>query len=214
MIELKSIIKKYGKKTILNEVDLQISEGDYISIIGDSGAGKSTLMNIIGTLDSDYSGEYYFKGERLQKRFINDFRNRHIGFIFQQYNLIPNLSVYENVFVPYVYHKNKIIDIHSRANGLLEKFNLYSNRNQIINTLSGGEQQRIALIRSVLLDPQIIIADEPTGNLDEKNSKIIHDFLQLQNDNNKTIIVVTHDLKFAEQSKKTYIIKDGYLYEQ
>ncbi len=214
MITLKNIVKNYGNKTVLNDICLNIEKGDYISIAGQSGAGKSTLMHIIGTLDIEFKGEYIFEGSPLNKKTLNEFRNANIGFLFQQYNLIPNLTVLENILMPYVFHCKKIKDIDARADELLLQFRMSDNKKQLVNTLSGGEQQRIALVRSILLDPPIIIADEPTGNLDKGNSRIIRDFLKNMNENGKTVIVVTHDMEFAKEAKKEYIIENGKLNER
>lgn len=214
MIELKKITKAYGEKVILDKLNLKVETGEYISITGDSGAGKSTLLNIIGTLDYEYSGEYVYNEKVLKrKKEFNIHRNKEIGFIFQQYNLIPNLSAYENIILPYTFFKGRIADIDKIIDNNLVRFNMKDKKHQVVNTLSGGEQQRIALLRSILLDPNIIVADEPTGNLDRNNAAIILDFLSEMNDLGKTIIVVTHDIEFSKQAKKSYMIAGGKLHE-
>jgi len=214
MIELINITKKYNNKVILNNISLSIKQEEYIAIIGQSGAGKSTLMNIIGTLDNEFEGDYYFENTKLTKsKEINNYRNSKIGFIFQQYNLVSNLSSFENILLPYVFCADKIPGINDRIDSLLDRFNLLEQKNQIINTLSGGEQQRIALVRSIVLNPDIIIADEPTGNLDKKNSEVIQNFLFDMNSSGKTIIIVTHDLELAKKSKRTYLISGGSISE-
>lgn len=214
LVSLSKIRKVFGQKTVLNDISIDINQGDYISVVGESGAGKSTFMNIIGLLDRNYDGDYYYNGKRLTLREQDGFRNRHIGFIFQQYNLISNISAKENVMLPYTYYNGSLYNIENRCSELFERFGLTSQMNQIVNTLSGGEKQRVALMRSILLDPEIVLADEPTGNLDKNNSIIIRDFLKDINSEGKTIVVVTHDMSFANDASIKLKIESGGLYER
>lgn len=214
IIKLKNVSKSYGTKKVLSNVKIDILSGEYISIIGRSGAGKSTLMNIIGGLDSDYLGDYFFQGQLIYTRQKNRLRNQHIGFIFQQYNLLPLLSAKENVLLPYSFCSDNIDGIHKRCDELFEKFGLTEQKHQLVNTMSGGEKQRIALLRSIIMEPEIIIADEPTGNLDCENALIIRDFLLEMHRKGKTIIVVTHDLQFANEAQRHFKIESGELYEE
>lgn len=213
IIELKNIRKRFHEKTVLNDICLNIESGDYISVIGASGAGKSTLMNIIGALDNEYDGEYYYKGRLLKSREMDRYRNEKLGFIFQQFNLIPTLSAYDNVMLPYVYSAVENKEIEEQCRELFDRFHLHNQENQIVNTLSGGEKQRIALIRSIIMNPEIILADEPTGNLDMNNAKLIRSFLEQMNQEGKTIIVVTHDADFANDSKRKLYISEGKILE-
>ncbi len=213
IIELKNIRKRFHEKTVLNDICLNIESGDYISVIGASGAGKSTLMNIIGALDNEYDGEYYYKGRLLKSREMDRYRNEKLGFIFQQFNLIPTLSAYDNVMLPYVYSSVENKEIEEQCRELFDRFHLHNQENQIVNTLSGGEKQRIALIRSIIMNPEIILADEPTGNLDMDNAKLIRSFLEQMNQEGKTIIVVTHDADFANDSKRKLYISEGKILE-
>lgn len=213
IIELKNITKQFDGKIVLNDICLDIKVGDYISVVGASGAGKSTLMNIIGALDNEYDGEYYYKGKRLKDKEMDRYRNQKLGFIFQQFNLIPTLSAYDNVMLPYVYSSADSKDIEEKCRELFSRFNLHNQENQIVNTLSGGEKQRIALIRSIIMNPEIILADEPTGNLDKNNARLIQAFLEKMNETGKTIIVVTHDSDFANQSKRKLYISEGKILE-
>lgn len=213
IIELKNIIKRFNEKIVLNDICLDIKSGDYISVIGASGAGKSTLMNIIGALDNEYDGEYYYNGRLLKSREMDRYRNEKLGFIFQQFNLIPTLSAYDNVMLPYVYSSVDNKEIEEKCRELFSRFNLHNQEKQIVNTLSGGEKQRIALIRSIIMNPEIILADEPTGNLDRDNAKLIRSFLEQMNEEGKTIIVVTHDADFANDSKRKLYISEGKIVE-
>lgn len=212
-LSLSLITKKYGTRTILDQIDLAVSRGDYISVTGKSGAGKSTLINILALLDRDFQGSYCFEGTPIHKKDHTSFRNRHIGLLFQQYNLLPTLTARENVLLPYTYYNGVIDDIGSRCERLFEEFGLSYLIHQRVNTLSGGEKQRVALLRCMIHDPDIILADEPTGNLDNNNAKLIQDFLAKNHQAGKTIIVVTHDLSLANHASRKLFIENGKLYE-
>jgi ABC-type lipoprotein export system ATPase subunit len=213
MISLNGITKKYDNRTVLCDLHLKIDEGESICITGESGVGKSTLLNIIGMLDTDYDGEYLYKENVITQCDSDEFRNRHIGFIFQQFNLLSNLSIIDNILLPYTFCDKDFPDIYIYINTLLDRFGLKYYKERAVNTLSGGEQQRVALIRSIILNPMLIIADEPTGNLDERNGRLVVDFLHEMNNAGKSIVVVTHNTKFAREFDTKYKIKGGRLYE-
>lgn len=213
IIKLENISKKYGDKHVLSNINIQIEPGDNISIIGASGAGKSTLLNILGGLDAKYEGTYYFEGQIINNKNIDFFRNKNIGFIFQSFNLLSNLTAVDNVMLPYSYYPGSVDDIEERVNTYFKLFGLNNQMNQLVNTLSGGEKQRVALIRSIVLDPEVILADEPTGNLDNENSLTVQNFLKYQNSLGKTIITVTHDMNFAKTAKRCLRIDNGCIYE-
>ena len=209
ILELRNIEKKYDDKVVLKRVNLKIKPQEYVAIVGQSGSGKSTLMNIIGAFDRDFTGEFLFMDQKLDHSSSSIYRNNHIGFIFQQFNLIPGLTVLENIMLPYAFSKRVIPSINEKCKQYLDEFGLAGKDNQNVSTLSGGEKQRVALIRSIIMDPEIILADEPTGNLDPYNSKLISDFLFRMNKEDKVIIVVTHDLEFANNAKRKMCIKNG-----
>ena len=213
LIKLENVTKKYGDKKVLNNINISISEGEYVSIVGASGTGKSTLLNIIGTLDKNFEGDYWYKDKKLCKSELDSFRNRHIGYIFQQYNLLPELTCYENVLLPYVYYEGTRKNIGQRVKALFQEFGLEEQIDQEVSTLSGGEKQRIALIRSIVLNPDIILADEPTGNLDKKNSNSVQCLLEKLNGDGKTVIVVTHDEEFADKASLKLCVENGGIYE-
>jgi ABC-type lipoprotein export system ATPase subunit len=205
----------------LKGVNLVINRGDIAVITGQSGSGKSTLLNILGLLDSHDDGNYYLDGKLIKLKDNKEFaslRNRKIGFVFQAYHLISNLTVKENLIIPLLYRSEKIINqtkFDNDVNNLLAKFELLNLLNQKVGGLSGGEKQRISLCRALIADPEIILADEPTGNLDEINkSKIMMLFQSISKQLKKTIIIVTHDIQFKEIANKTYQISGGNLIEE
>lgn len=210
-IELVDIHKSFGRKTVLDGINFCIEDGDYVAITGSSGAGKTTLINIIGTIDREYKGNYFLYGREVKKSNVYAIRNGVLGFIFQQYNLINELSGYENIILPYVYSGLHIRDIRDIVMKLSERFGLENILEQRVTTMSGGEKQRIALVRSIVMNPQIIIADEPTGNLDSGNAEIVSEFLTEENKKGKTIVVVTHSIDFASKANKRYIVENGYI---
>lgn len=211
MIRLNNIYKLYGEKNILNDLNLTIKANDYISIIGKSGSGKSTLLNILGLIDKQDKGSYQLNEKDLKNIKQNDIykiRNQKIGFVFQSYYLIPHLSVYDNIILPCLYSTIKT-NAYNKSKELIESLNL----NEIINTkakfLSGGEKQRVAIARALIQNPEIIICDEPTGNLDNNNTTLVMDILENLNKQGKTIIIVTHDLSVAKRSKIIYQLNQG-----
>ena len=216
LIEMNSICKSYrniGFETkVLKDVTLHIKEGDYVSIIGPSGAGKSTLMAIMGCLSQPTSGEYILDNEevgKLNDRKISRVRNEKIGFVFQAFHLLPGVTAMENVSLPLVYAKNPPRNIKERARELLTKVGLEHRLHHTPGQLSGGEQQRVTIARSLINDPRIILADEPTGNLDSKNGvETMKTFDNLIKEG-KTIILITHDQEVAQHADRIISIRDG-----
>jgi putative ABC transport system ATP-binding protein len=218
LIEMSSICKSYrnaGFETkVLNDVTLYIKEGDYISIIGTSGAGKSTLMAIMGCLSKPSSGEYILDGEevgKLNDRKLSHIRNEKIGFVFQAFHLLPGVTAMDNVTLPLVYAKNPPRNIKERACELLSKVGLEHRLEHTSGQLSGGEQQRVTIARSLINDPRIILADEPTGNLDSKNGIEIMKTFDNLNKEGKTIILITHDQEVANHADRIITICDGQI---
>lgn len=200
---------------VLKGIDIDVSEGDFITIMGPSGAGKSTFLHILATLDRPTEGEVLFKGRdihRLNEDEASSFRNRHIGFIFQFYHLLQDFSVIENVMLPLLIARSKPEDAMKRADGLLELLGLKKRRNHRPGELSGGEQQRVAIARALVNRPDIILADEPTGNLDRKTGKeVLNYILDIRKDITSTLIMVTHDPWIGEQGERRYTMIDGEL---
>ena len=189
----------------LNEVTLRVEQGEFVAIMGPSGCGKSTLLNILGTLDSPTSGSYFFEGKQVDKMNENQLtalRKNNLGFIFQSFNLIDELTVYENVELPLVYMGIKAAQRKEKVNKVLEKVNLLHRANHYPQQLSGGQQQRVAIARAVVTDCPLILADEPTGNLDSTNGAEVMELLRELNGQGTTIVVVTHserDASFAHR---------------
>lgn len=219
MIKLMNVTKSYkvDEETTffaLKNVSVQIREKEFVSIIGPSGSGKSTLMHLIGLLDKPTSGELIIEDKkisRLSDDQLSSLRNEFVGFVFQQFNLIPKLSVLENILLPTIYAKKKInYDPRVKAIELLKKFGLYEKRNSFPNKISGGQQQRVAILRALIMEPKLILADEPTGNLDSKTGKEIMELLKELNEKEKiTIAVVTHESEIAAYGKRLIKVKDG-----
>ena len=216
LIEMNFICKSYlniGFETkVLKDVTLHIKEGDYVSIIGPSGSGKSTLMAIMGCLSQPTSGEYILDDEevgKLNDRKLSRVRNEKIGFVFQAFHLLPGVTAMENVSLPLVYAQNPPRNIKERALELLSKVGLKHRLHHTPGQLSGGEQQRVTIARSLINDPQIILADEPTGNLDSKNGvETMKTFDNLIKEG-KTIILITHDQEVAQHADRIISIRDG-----
>lgn len=213
MLTAKNIHKRYGSLEVLKGVDLEINKGEIVSIVGSSGAGKSTLLHILGTLDAADSGEIYLNNQRVDKlegKKLAHFRNTHIGFVFQFHHLLPEFNALENVCIPgwiAGHHKKDVI---VRATSLLQQLGLGGRIDNKPQQLSGGEQQRVAVARALINNPQIVFADEPTGNLDSKNAKELHElFMQLRRDFNQTFLIVTHNEELATMSDRTIHMKDG-----
>lgn len=218
MIQFDKVTKQYelGGETVkaIDNVSLKIENGEFVGILGSSGSGKSTLMHMIGLLDNPSTGKIFI-GDKdvstLSDDQISKIRSEYIGFVFQQFNLINQLSVLENVMLPTVYSKKKLdFDPQKRATELLTRFGLFDRRNFFPNKISGGQQQRVAIARSLMMKPEILLADEPTGNLDSKTGGEILSLLgDLNKDTGVTVIIVTHDLSVAKKTKRQIFIKDG-----
>ena len=218
LIEMKEIIKRYNIGTeseieILHGIDLKIYEGEFVAIVGESGSGKSTLMNIIGVLDKQTEGEYFLEGidiKNANEEEMNVIRNKKIGFVFQNFNLIGRTSALRNVELPMLYAGVPAEQRTKRAKELLSKVGMESRMNHMPNELSGGQKQRVAIARSLVNNPAIILADEPTGALDSETSTMVMNiFNDLNKNQGKTIILITHSKEIAEQCPRIVTIKDG-----
>jgi lipoprotein-releasing system ATP-binding protein len=204
------------KFQVLKEIDLSVNKGEFLSLVGKSGSGKSTLMYILSTMDTDYEGELAIAGERLTAKTQNElaaFRNRHIGFVFQFHYLLPEFSVLQNVMIPALkLAKYSRHEIEERAYKKLEMLGMKEHALKPSNKLSGGQQQRVAIARALINDPDIIMGDEPTGNLDTYNSNVVFDiFQELTHTFHQTIIAVTHDDEFARKSDRIVEMSDGHI---
>lgn len=213
MIELKNIVKKYGKDvTALKGIDMSVKKGEFVSVIGKSGSGKSTLMNILGCLDTATEGDYYFCGEnvcRLRESRIEEIRRERIGFIFQGFNLIPELNATENVMLPLKYKGIGKRERLKMAEKALEAVGLAERMNHKPSEMSGGQQQRTAIARAIAGNPEIILADEPTGNLDTDSGNQIMGIIADLKRQGRTIILITHDNNIAHCADRTICISDG-----
>ncbi len=219
MIETKNLSKIYttdGVETpALRSVDLKIKKGEFLAIMGPSGSGKSTLLHILGFLDNYTGGEFYFDG-KLADTFSDDdlarLRNEQVGFIFQSFNLLPRATVFENVRLPLLYSKIPEKDWEVLVRQAVESVGLSHRIDYLSSKLSGGEKQRAAIARSLVCDPQIIFADEPTGNLDSKSGQVVMDIIQkLSTEQNRTIILVTHETYTSQYAERIITLKDGKL---
>lgn len=217
MITLKNIDKLYGTGTntfkALDNINLEIKKGEFVAIVGASGSGKSTLLNIIGCMDSPTGGEYIFENENiLKKKYkqLASFRNKKIGFVFQAFNLADDCTAAENVAMPLGYAGIGKAARDKRVNEILEDVGLSDKAKSFPRQLSGGQQQRVAIARALVNDPELILADEPTGNLDTYNSaQIMELFHKIHRDSNRTIIMITHNPELAEQADRVIKITDG-----
>lgn len=213
MIEVKNIHKSFGTLAVLKGVDLTVEKGEIVSIIGKSGAGKTTLLQIIGTLDKADCGNVVINGldvSGLNDRELAEFRNKHIGFIFQFHQLLPEFNALENVMMPALIARVPEVEAEERARQLLAELGLAERLTHKPNQLSGGEKQRVAAARAMMMSPDVILADEPSGSLDESNKKELHKLLlQMREQYGQTIIIVTHDKELAEISNRVIEMKDG-----
>jgi len=213
MIKAKSITKSFGELQVLKGVDLDIQRGEVVSIVGSSGAGKTTLLQILGTLERPDSGEIDFDGENpivLNDHKLSAFRNQHIGFIFQFHQLLPEFTSIENVMIPGMIAGKPKAELEQRAKELLERLRLTDRMHAKPGTLSGGEQQRVAVARALMNKPKILLADEPSGNLDSKNARELHElFFELQKELGQTIVIVTHNEELAEMANRRLVMVDG-----
>ena len=218
IIRMEDIVKKYyvGKPNeleILHGIGLKVYEGEFVSIVGESGSGKSTLMNIIGILDRQTEGKYYLEGKDVNE--FNDdirseIRNKRIGFVFQNFNLLPRANALKNVMMPLVYSKEKPKDRREKAMEMLRMVGMDDRATHKPNELSGGQKQRVAIARAMINDPAIILADEPTGALDSKTSHMVMDlFHQLHEEKGKTIVLITHSQELAKETQRIVTLFDG-----
>ena len=197
---------------VLKNISFKVDKGEFLAIMGSSGSGKSTMMNILGCLDNQYEGKYILDGIDISKSTENELseiRNKKIGFIFQSFNLLPRLTALENVELPLIYSSVPKEERHKRANELLEMVGLKERTHHRPNELSGGQRQRVAIARALVNDPSIILADEPTGNLDSKSEEEIIEILQKLNKMGKTIVIVTHEPSIGEIAERKIVFKDG-----
>lgn len=213
MLRCTNITKRYGQLQVLKGVDLEIAKGEIVSLVGSSGAGKSTLLHILGTLDEADGGEVWLNDtslHTLRGNALASFRNKHIGFVFQFHHLLPEFTALENVCIPgWLGNRNKK-QVEDRAKELLKMLGLENRIDNKPNALSGGEQQRVAVARALINNPDIILADEPTGNLDSANAKELHQlFFDLRKQFNQTFLIVTHNEELAAQCDRIVHMKDG-----
>ncbi|ECC1027808.1 ABC transporter ATP-binding protein [Campylobacter coli] len=211
LIQIKNLSKEFGKVKALDNINLNIYKGEWLAIMGPSGSGKSTLLNILSLMDDPSSGKYILDNEDLEQ--INEeqkitLRREKIGLIFQQFHLIPYLSALENVMLSQYYHSS--VD-EEDAKAVLEKVGLSHRLSHLPSQLSGGEQQRVCIARALINNPEILLADEPTGNLDEANEKIVLQTLQKLKNEGKTIVLITHNPKLAKFADRTLILQHGVL---
>ena len=218
MIRLQSIEKFYNNKFIktyvLRNINLEIEEGEFISVMGPSGSGKTTLLNIMGMLDTPSEGEYYFYDEpvhKMSEKKLSELHKMHIGFVFQQYHLIDELTVYENLETPLLYQKIKSNERKGRVAETLDRFNIVAKKDLFPNQLSGGQQQLVAIARAIIAKPTLILADEPTGNLHSDQGKEIMDILKKLNEQGTTIVQVTHSETNAAYGNRIIKLKDGWI---
>lgn len=216
MIEIRDLEKIYRTEetetAALCDISLEIDGGEFVAVMGPSGCGKTTLLNIIGLLDTPSRGIYRFDDREVSdfsERERADFRKRHMGFIFQNYNLIDELSVAENVELPLIYLKMRASDRRKKVEALLERMNIVHKKKHYPYQLSGGQQQRVAVARAVIADPELILADEPTGNLDSGNGAEVMDILTGLNESGTTIVMVTHSVSDAEYARRIIHLFDG-----
>ncbi len=215
MLHCSGITKSYGELQILKGIDLEIKTGEIVSIVGSSGAGKTTLLQILGTLDTPDKGEVLIDGVnpfKLSSKQLSGFRNQQIGFIFQFHQLLPEFTAIENIIIPALIKGVSQTDAKKNAQKLLEILGLTARANHKPNELSGGEQQRIAVARSLINRPKIVFADEPSGNLDSQNSTELHElFFKLRGEFNQTFVIVTHNESLAEMTDRKIIMRDGII---
>jgi lipoprotein-releasing system ATP-binding protein len=217
MLKATNITRNYNDLSVLKGVDIFVNKGEIVSIVGSSGAGKSTLLHILGSLDKANSGEIWINNERidtLKEKELAKFRNQHIGFVFQFHHLLPEFTALENVCIPGWIAGTPKNELEARALELLKILGLEDRASHKPSELSGGEQQRVAVARALINNPDIVFADEPTGNLDSKHAQELHElFLHLQKTMGQTFLIVTHNEALAKMSDRVVHMKDGYIVE-
>lgn len=212
MIELRGVKKVIGQEEILKGIDIEIKKGEFVAIIGASGSGKSSILYIMGLLDRPTEGEVFFEGERIdfsEEEKISKIRNQKLGFVFQFHYLLPEFSLLENVMIPAIRLGMRREEARERAYELLKRLGLAGKENRKIYQISGGEMQRVAIARALINKPLVILADEPTGNLDSKNTQAVMDIFKDINSEGTTIVMVTHELELARQAHRIVEMKDG-----
>ena len=215
MIQAKAVRKKYGELEVLKGVDLHVAKGEVVSIVGASGAGKTTLLQILGTLERADSGTLAINGTEvgaLGSRDLSAFRNRHIGFVFQFHHLLPEFTALENVMMPGLIAGRSMSDCEPRAVQLLQRLNIAARKEHKPNQLSGGEQQRVAVARALFNSPSVVLADEPSGNLDSAHARELHQlFFELRTELGQTFVIVTHNEELAEMADRRLVMRDGVI---
>ena len=207
-LSLRHLQKSYARP-VLRDINLDVTNDSYVTIVGRSGSGKSTMLNILGLVEGYDGGEYHFNGTLIRNGIdYAQLRLENIGFIFQSYNLIPTLSCKENILLPTLYNKRNAVQDFDELVALLDLEPLLSQR---VTTLSGGEKQRVAIARSLILDPCLILADEPTGNLDPRNRDLIMNLLRREHEKGRGIILITHDMEVARSADTVYMLRNGAL---
>ena len=215
MIQVQAVRKKYGELEVLKGVDLHVAKGEVVSIVGASGAGKTTLLQIVGTLERADSGTLSINGTEvrgLSSKALSAFRNKHIGFVFQFHHLLPEFTALENVMMPGLIAGRSMNDCEPRAKQLLERLNILPRAEHKPGQLSGGEQQRVAVARALFNSPSIVLADEPSGNLDSAHARELHQlFFDLRTELGQTFVIVTHNEELAEMADRRLVIRDGVI---
>ena len=221
MIRLQGIEKSYpykgGRTFVLRQIGLEVAEGDFVTIMGPSGSGKSTLLAILGMLDSEYSGEYWFRDDAVHKMSVkqcNALHKANVGFVFQQFHLLDDLTVYENLEIPLTYRDVPRKERQARVAEILDRFNIVGKKDLYPTQLSGGQQQQVAVARAVIAEPRIVLADEPTGSLHWSQGQEIMNLLKGLNDAGTTIIQVTHDDRVAAFGRRLIELNDGWVADQ
>lgn len=216
MLTLKKVCKTYGKKEsefyALNNIEMEIKQGELIAVVGPSGSGKSTLLNVLGCLDSPTSGQYCLNGEKINEKSARELagiRNSVFGFVVQDFALINDYTVKQNVEIPLLYNKNRGNE--RSVDRVLEQLGILDKKKTLANKLSGGQRQRVAVARALVNNPQVILADEPTGSLDQKTGQEVMDILLKLHQNGKTVVIITHDKNIALQCERQILLVDGMI---